>query len=141
MSRLFSLTESIYYVKLLKGEDLLKELRKLLPQTGLELGFITGIGGLERAKIGIFKGNGYDEVIIEALKGHVLEAASLIGNFVRAPNGEYYPHLHAVIARSKGEVYAGHVLEGCIVDPFLEIFIYALPGKTDVISEFKHRWT
>ncbi len=141
MEAIFRLAENVFYIKLGKGVDLLESLKDLLSKTGFEIGYITGIGGLEKAKIGIFRGTGYDEIHVEPLENHVLEVASLQGNFVKSPSGEYFPHLHIVIARSEKEVYGGHVLKGCIVNPFLEVFVHAFPGKANVIAEFKHRWS
>ena len=141
MGAVFQLSDNVFYVKLEKGEDVLESIRNLLPKTEFEIGFITGIGGLERARVGIFRGKDYDEVAVEPLEGHVLEVASLQGNFVKSPSGEYYPHLHIVVVKHSREVYGGHVLRGCIVNPFLEIFVYALPGKANVIAEFRHRWS
>jgi len=141
MGVILQLSDNVFFIKLGKGEDILESLKKLLPKTGFEIGFVTGIGGLEKARIGVFRGDSYDEITVEPLEGHVLEVASLQGNFAKSPSGEYYPHLHIVVVKYEREVYGGHVLKGCIVNPFLEIFVHAFPGKANVIAEFKHRWS
>ncbi len=132
---------NLLVVKIQEGEELLDALKKVVSGHGIGLGLVVGIGGFKRVRIGLFRGDGYDEVDVEALPGHVLEVAGLTGNVVVGSDGNVYPHLHVVVARRQDEVYAGHLLEA-IVKPFIELFIVELVENADAARElFKHRWS
>lgn len=132
---------NILVAKVGEGEELVSASKKIVSEHDIRLGAIVGIGGFERARIGLFRGDGYDEVLVEALPGHVLEVAGLTGNVAVGPDGNVYPHIHVVVARRQDEVYAGHLLEA-IVKPFIELFIIELVENVDGARElFKHRWS
>lgn len=121
-------------VKVPEGEDPHKFLRGFISREGLVGGLIIGIGGLNNATIGVFRGDSYDTMNIEAFPGHVLEVASLTGNYVVTEEG-VSTHIHVVLARSHGETYAGHLVKGR-VRPFLELFLIEYGDLTKV---FDHR--
>lgn len=140
MSNIYKVSENLYFAKILSGEDLLLALKNIAKKANVDIGFVQGIGALAKAKIGIYKEGEYEQIEIKPLKNRVLEVASLQGNIVKGGDGKYYPHVHIVLGRSKGETYAGHVLKGCIVQPFIEMFLYGGTLKANLIREFNHRW-
>ncbi len=132
---------SIIVAKISEGEELVNALKKLAGEHDIKLGMVSGIGGFEKARIGLFQGDGYEELVVEALPGHVLEVASLSGNLVTGSDGEVYPHVHVVVARRQNEVYAGHLIEG-VAKPFIELFIIEQVENIEKAREFfKHRWS
>ena len=139
MVKVYKLTENMFFIKMVSGEELISSLKKALTIIDKSFGIIFGLGALKKANIGYFRANKYHVVSVKA-KNNVLEVGILNGNFVKGPDGLYYPHLHIVIGEFNGETYSGHVLEGCIVHPLLEIFVNTLPATADVIKEFSHRW-
>jgi len=121
-------------VKVPEGADPHEFLREFISKEGLSGGLIIGIGGFEKATIGVFRGDTYDVMEVEAFPGHVLEVASLTGNYV-STDGAVSTHIHVVLARSHGETYAGHLVRAR-VKPFLELFLIEYGDLTRV---FDHR--
>ena len=58
---------------------------------------------------------------------------------MRGPGGAHHPHVHAVVARAPGEVYAGHLLEAR-VSPFLELLVLELPAAGRAAEMLSARW-
>ncbi len=141
MVKVHKLTENMFFIKIVSGEELISLIKEALAHINKDFGIIFGLGALKEARIGYFKGNKYHAVHIKAEEECVLEVGMLHGNFVRGFNGLYYPHLHIITSKIDGTVYSGHVLDGCIAHPFLEVFINTLPASVDVIKEFSHRWS
>lgn len=141
MVKVHKLTKNMFFVKIVSGEELISSIKKALTHINKDFGIIFGLGALKEAKIGYFKSGKYHVVHVKAEGEYVLEVGILHGNFVRGFNGLYYPHLHVVLSKVDGKVYSGHVLNGCIVQPFLDVFINTLPAGVDVIKEFSHRWS
>ena len=129
------------YHKIGEGANPLDELKKLSAAKSFDLALVSAIGGFSEAVIGVFKGKEYEEMPVKALEGHVLEVVVFNGNIVSSPSGEYYPHIHVALARSNGEVYAGHLIHAS-VKPFLELFIlpYKVSNKDEMWEMFQHRW-
>ena len=132
----------VYFVKVLEEASPHRAIEEFLEANGIELAFISGIGGIAWARLGVYspEENKYYTTDIEAEPGRVLEVASIKGNSVRGPDGAYYTHLHAVLAKSPTQVYAGHLVDGR-VRPFLELTIIEIAGAADEARRLlKHRW-
>ena len=135
-------TGRVYFVKVLEESGVHRAIEEFLEANGIEFAFITGIGGLAWARLGVFspEENRYYTVDVEAEPGRVLEVASLHGNSVRGPGGAYYTHLHAVLARRPSELYGGHLVDAR-VRPFLELMIVELTGAGDEARRLlRQRW-
>jgi predicted DNA-binding protein with PD1-like motif len=131
---------SMYYLKVEEGEDPLEAVSRAAEKLGLRFAMVHGIGGLERARVGVYHGTGYTPYDVEPMPGHILEVASLTGNVVKGPD-KYYPHIHVVLAVRGDKAYAGHLLEAR-VKPFLELFLITGSSIPDNLpSLFKHRWS
>ncbi len=131
----------VVYLKIEEGENPLEAVVKAASSLDIGFAMIQGIGGFEKARIGVFHGTGYTPLDVEPIPGHILEVASLSGNVVRGPDGKYYPHMHVVLAVRGDKPYAGHLLEAR-VKPFLEVFLLAWKSIPEELQAlFSHRWS
>jgi len=124
--------------KIAEGEEVSGAILSRLKEFNLRNGFLTGIGGLEYAEIGVYNPatRSYEVYRHRAGSGEILEVGALQGNYLLKPDGELSLHLHAVIGSGKG-VFTGHLLTG-VVKPMLEVF--AVEIDTDLSKIFTHRW-
>ncbi len=127
------------YLKVEEGENPLEAVARAFEDLDTPFAWVQGIGGFLRAKLGVFTGKGYEVEEVRPRQGYILEVLSLKGNVVRGPDGRPYPHLHAVLSRSAGEVLGGHLLEA-EVKPFLELVLVAAEAEAGLVDLFKHRW-
>lgn len=115
------ISEAMFYAfRLLPGDDLVCALRDFVRENKLQAGFIAGaVGSLSSANL---RFAGKQEATL--LDG-CYELLSLSGTL--DPEGE---HLHAAISDPKGEVFGGHVMEGCIVRTTMELLICSLSAMS-----------
>ncbi|MCE4627893.1 MAG: DUF296 domain-containing protein [Desulfurococcales archaeon] len=135
-------TGRIFFVKILEEASPHRAIEEFLADNGIEFAVIKGIGGMAWARLGVFSPdeNKYYVTDVEAEPARVLEVVSLIGNSVRGPDGSYYTHLHATLAKSPDKVYAGHLVDGR-VRPFLELTVIELVGAGEEARRLlAHRW-
>jgi len=111
----------VLVIKLEKGEDLLEALSSVVEKENIEAGFFTGIGALNRVKMGIFVEGEYKEITIE----DELEIVSLLGN-VSLKNGKPFVHAHITVSRRDGSAFGGHLLPGSSISVTCEIFLVKL---------------
>lgn len=107
------------------GEDLFESLTTLVKEYSVKSGHFQVMGAVARAKVGIFENGEYTWVEHEG----ALELSSSVGN-VSTKDGEPFVHCHAVFTDHHGNVVAGHVAEGCIVNPTAEIHLTVHDGET-----------
>jgi len=100
-----------YVIRLDKPEEVVGTLKKFCQEQGLTLGWITGIGAVNKAKIGLF------DVVSKEYHSSVLEGnfeiTSLMGN-ISMMNGEVYLHLHINLADKEHKTWGGHLNEAYI---------------------------
>jgi len=113
-----------YAVVLAKGDEVMRELGRIVREQKIEAASITAIGAFERAILGYFdwetkeyKRNPVEEQV---------EVLSLLGD-VAVSDGEPTLHLHAVLGKPDGSAIGGHLLEGH-VRPTLEITLIEPPA-------------
>ncbi len=123
-------------VKVPEGADPAEYLSSIIKEKSLKGGAIVGIGGFRWAKVGIYTGRDYDVELVLPQEDHVLEVASLMGNYLLRPDGKVSVHLHVTLGKDFGEVYAGHLVKA-EVSPFLEVFL--LEASNDLTEVFNHR--
>ncbi len=94
------------FVRLHKGEDFMSGLKEACEKAGIQSAAVaTGIGMLENAELGYFKGVGdYEKELLE--KPH--ELVSLQGIILKQ-GGEFNFHLHAALANESHELLGGHL--------------------------------
>lgn len=104
-----------YYVRLDKGDEILSALSAICAKEGICTAQIQGIGGCEKAVVGVFdlEKQDYNR---EEVNG-MLELISLDGN-VTEYEGKPYLHAHATFAYhgtdGKAALLSGHLLEAII---------------------------
>jgi len=132
----------ILFFKVPEGSHPHREIEKVLEENDLKSAVIIGIGGFSQARLGVYspQERRYYEMEIRPQENRVLEVANLTGNSVRGPEGKYYTHLHATLAKAPGEVYAGHLVDA-VIKPFLEVAIIELVGDFARFQTLlSHRW-
>jgi len=95
-----------YLIRLEKGEELVATLTGFCAEHDIKSGWITGIGGVQRASVGYYnlKRKSY---IYRRIKD-ANELISLTGN-VSDVDGLPFLHLHAVVADRNNKAQGGHV--------------------------------
>ncbi len=113
-----------YAVVLAKGDEVMRELGRIVREQKIEAASITAIGAFERAVLGYFdwetkeyKRNPVEEQV---------EVLSLLGDVAVSDKGPTL-HLHAVLGKPDGSTVGGHLLEGH-VRPTLEITLIEPPA-------------
>ena len=111
----------VLVIKLEKGEDLLEALSSIVKKKNIKAGFFTGIGALNKVRMGIFAEGKYKEINMEG----ELEIVSLLGN-VSLKDGKPFVHAHIIVSRRDGAAFGGHLLPGSIISVTCEIFLVKL---------------
>ena len=116
-----------YIVRLNVGEEIVESVKKFAQEENIRFGTVTGIGAINKAKIGLFntETKEYQSTILE----EDMEIVSLAGNITEM-NGEPYIHLHIALANSEHNVKAGH-LNMAVISATGEIIIEAIDGYVD----------
>ncbi len=114
-------------VRIDKGEEILETLKHLCIEQGIKLGLVSGIGAVNKVKIGFFetKKKLYHST---ELTGDY-EIAALNGN-ISTKNNEIYLHLHICLSDNKYQVYGGH-LNMAVVSATAEVSIDIIEGQLD----------
>ena len=108
--------------RLLPGQDLKQEIKNLVEKEQVQAGVIASlVGSLNGAHIRIADGKTVKEW------REPLEIVSGTGTV--SVNG---CHIHLSVATVAGEVYGGHLAEGCIVKTTVELIILAFDDATYV---------
>ena len=113
-----------YAVVLAKGDEVMRELGRIVREQKIEAASITAIGAFERAVLGYFdwETKEYRRIPVE----QQIEVLSLLGD-VAVSEGEPTLHLHTVLGKPDGNTVGGHLLEGH-VRPTLEITLIEPPA-------------
>ena len=116
-----------YFIRIDKGEEVVETLKKFCIEQNIKLGSISAIGATDKAELGYFEA--------AAKKYHKklftgdLEIAPLIGNITTLKD-EVYLHLHANLANTKQEAFAGH-LGSAVISVTFEGIIEKIDGNID----------
>lgn len=114
-------------IRLDPGEEVVRSVAEVCEAERVRLGSISGIGAVDRAKVGLFKPE-TREYVSTVLEKH-LEITALAGN-VSQMNGELYLHLHATLADVDHNAFGGHLNEA-MVSATAEIWIDIVEGTVD----------
>ncbi|HLR34822.1 MAG TPA: PPC domain-containing DNA-binding protein [Tissierellales bacterium] len=116
-----------YILRLEQGEEVVTKLKEFCKEQNIKLGWIKGIGAVNKIKIGIFK---VDEKVYytKELRGDY-EITSLLGN-ISTMDGEVYLHLHINLSDDEYKTYGGH-LDSAIISATGELVIEAIDGIVD----------
>jgi uncharacterized protein len=113
-----------YAVVLATGDEVIRELGRIVREQKIEAASITAIGAFERAVLGYFDWatKDYKRIPVD----DQVEVLSLLGD-VALDDGEPKVHAHDVVGRSDGTTLGGHLLEAH-VRPTLEVILVESPG-------------
>jgi len=116
-----------YIIRVDKDEEIVSVIKDFCNKNKIKLGFITGIGAVNHAKIGLFETSTKKYHSTE-LKGDY-EITSLTGN-ISTMNGEIYLHIHISLGDSSYNVRGGH-LNFAKVSATAELYIHKIKGKVE----------
>ncbi len=94
--------------RLLKGDEIISEITKILKENSIKAGLISGIGAVSRAKIGYYDQE-KRQYIWEEIK-EPMEILSLKGN-ISIKEDEPFAHLHIILSRKDYSSIGGHLFE------------------------------
>ncbi len=116
-----------YVVRLESGEEIVESIKKLAIEEKIRLGRVTGIGAVNKARIGLFK-LAERQYYSKELEGG-MEIVNLSGN-ISEMNGETYIHLHISLGDDNYNVIGGH-LNYAYISATGEIIIDLIEGRVD----------
>ncbi|MFW6268777.1 MAG: PPC domain-containing DNA-binding protein [Bacillota bacterium] len=119
--------DSQYVVRIDKGEEIVDTLREFCKENDINLGSVSGIGAVDKIKIGLFETSSKEYHGTELNGDH--EITNLTGN-ISTKDDEIYLHLHINLSDSKYNTYGGH-LNSAVVSGTCEIIINEIEGKVD----------
>lgn len=111
------------FARLDENEDLLNAIKERAEQNNIRAGFLFLIGTVKKAVLGFYKEGNYKPI---ALSGP-LEIVCCTGNVSVREDGELVVHAHIAVSNQKGQVFGGHLLNGCIVDVTGELVLVETP--------------
>ena len=113
----------IIFARLDHGEDIISQFTNLAEENGIEIGALSAIGALSRAKIAYYDqiSHEYGEVSLE----EPVELASCFGN-ISLRDGRPFVHAHAVLSDRTGRAWGGHLTSGTIFAA--ELYLQELCG-------------
>ncbi|MFB0543337.1 MAG: PPC domain-containing DNA-binding protein [Candidatus Bathyarchaeia archaeon] len=117
--------DGVYIFRLREGTDLLGEILRVAGEEGIGSGVLMVIGRLSGARFGFYLGaeEGYKVEEVEV----PVELLSCVGN-IALKDGEPAVHAHVVLGDEEGQIYGGHLMEGCTVSPTVELHILKIGG-------------
>ena len=127
--------EEVYVFRLEEGMDLLKEIVRIAKEKHIGSGMLMAIGALKGARFGFYTG-GKDVYKYMELDKH-LELLSCVGN-IALKDGETLVHAHIVLGDEEGRTYGGHLMEGTMVSPTVELHILKI-GNLSLTRHFDGR--
>ena len=113
-----------YAIVLAKGDEVMRDLGRIVREQNIAAASITTIGAFERAVLGYFDWETKDYKRIPV--NFQVEVLSLLGDVAVSDEGPAL-HLHAVLGKPDGGTIGGHLLEGH-VRPTLELTLIEPPA-------------
>ena len=125
--RLLRDPQTTWVLVLETGDEFTTSLQEFVAGQNLGASHFTDIGAFSRCVLGYFDWQRKDYRCI--LVDEQVEVVSLIGDVARA-EGRPSLHPHAVVAKSDGSAWGGHLLQGH-VRPTLELVITETPAELE----------
>jgi predicted DNA-binding protein with PD1-like motif len=123
----FRPVEDGYLVRLEKGEEVIAALTEFVRSNYIRAGFISGMGAVTNATLGIFDIEA-KEYVRKTFKDN-LEVGNLTGNVSWMDNtGDPFVHAHVTVSDSSLNAFTGHLFEAT-VSVTLEVYIKAFKEK------------
>ena len=118
--------ENAFLVRLERGDEVISSLTTLAEQENIEGAFLHGLGGAEKAVIGLYRIDTDKEYHYKEFSGE-LEIISMNGNIARDEDGNVMVHCHTTISGEDLAVSGGHAKE-LVVAGTCEIFLDTRTG-------------
>ena len=116
-----------YVLRIDRGEEIVSSLKGFCKDNDIKLGTVSGLGAVDRVKVGLFATDTKEYHSTELTGDH--EITSLIGN-ISTKDGEIYLHLHINIADEEYNTYGGH-LSSAVVSGTCEIVVEEIDGTVE----------
>ncbi|MGI6685914.1 MAG: PPC domain-containing DNA-binding protein [Bacillota bacterium] len=116
-----------YVIRLDKNEEVVETLKNFCQEQEITLGWVNGIGAVNRATIGLFE-TAIKKYHARELTGD-MEVSSLTGN-ISSMNGEVYLHLHICLSDKENKTYGGH-LTSATISATGELIVGVIDGTVD----------
>ncbi len=116
-----------YIIRMDKSEEVVETLKSFCQQQKITLGWVKGLGAVNRVKIGLFE-TGIKQYHSTIMEGD-FEITSLLGN-ISTMKGEVYLHLHINLSDDQYKTYGGHLNEA-VISATGEFLIEAIDGEVD----------
>jgi len=100
-----------YILRLDKNEEIVETIKDFCREQGIQLGWVSGIGAVNQATIGMFD-TAVKEYRSRELNGD-MEIVSLSGN-ISSLKGDVYLHLHVCLSNREFQTYGGHLSSATI---------------------------
>ena len=115
-----------YIVRLDKNEEIVDTLKRFCQEQKITLGWVSGIGAVNRATVGLFDASS-KQYYARELTGD-MEISSLTGNI--SMNGEVYLHLHICLSNIENKTYGGH-LTAAYISATGELVVGVIDGSVE----------
>lgn len=97
--------------RLYRGDEIVSSITKIAKKEGITAGIISGIGAVERARIGYYGQKNRKYMSQEFTEP--MEILSLRGN-ISIKENEPFPHLHVVLSKEDYSCLGGHLFEATV---------------------------
>lgn len=114
-------------IRLDEGDEIVDCVGRVCAQEGIRYGTITGLGGLQRMRVGVY--DPANRRYVGSEYSSMFEIVSLTGN-VTTKAGKPYLKCHLAAAYEEGVVVGGHLTEA-LVSTTAEVFITLLEGALE----------
>ncbi|MFH2035536.1 MAG: PPC domain-containing DNA-binding protein [Candidatus Zixiibacteriota bacterium] len=134
----FREVEDGYLIRLERGDEVVATLTDFVRQHKIPAGFITGMGAVRMATLGI-----YDTEKHEYVKKYFpqdLEVGNLTANISYLDDDEPFVHCHIIVSDVTLNAFTGHLFEGTVsvtLEIFLKTFKEKLMRKEEPGTAFK----
>lgn len=127
----FQEIDNQYLIRLEKGEELVAVLTGFCAQHDIKSGWVSGLGGVQRATLGYY--NLQKQKYVYRRVKDAVELVDLSGN-VAEVDGKPFLHLHAVVSDKNNKASGGHVhhiIAGATIEIKLEVITHKLSRSQD----------
>lgn len=131
------LKEETFFIRLDKGENVVKTLKKFCTENEIKSAKISGIGALEQIELGFY--NYVKDEYSKKLFENEHELISMEGN-VSIMDNEVFVHLHVGLSNDEFQAIGGHLFEATVavtVECYLEIFDFEFVRQNGAKDKFR----
>ena len=136
MSPLHTKNTEVFVFKLKEDDDLFLSIKNLAQENEITSAMFYLIGAVKKAKFAFYEGGTYKHIEMN----EPMEILSCIGN-IATNEQELIMHAHVSFGNSEGNAFGGHLIEGSIIDPLGELFIFELKDDLKRIFDPKTNLT